>query len=211
MWRSGWARIIRDMNAARRIALTGLFGASTLALAPLASAHDALVATNPANNATVTTAPKSLEMTYTGAIMSIGSQVEVRSPDGNRASVTPKVNGTKVTAPFKASGNGKYTVVWRVTSADGHPISGKFGFTLKGQSSASTSTSAAPSKTSTAAGSAERMTQKASETKGPTTPTTNEPGDNQPWLIAGGVVLALGAIGAGWAIGKKRVKDDPRD
>ena len=44
---------------------------------------------------------------------------------------SPQVDGSTVTQRMAADApSGRYTVQWRVTSADGHPISGEFGFAV---------------------------------------------------------------------------------
>lgn len=43
---------------------------------------------------------------------------------------------------------------------------------------------------------------------GPTTPTTNEPGDNHPALVIGGGLISLGLIAGGWSVARTRIKDD---
>ena len=186
------------MNTPHRLAITGLLAAGTVALAPSAYAHDSLISTNPKSGSSLSQAPSSIEMTYSANIMKVGNQVAITAPNGNQTTATPTTNGTKVSVPFKASGNGSYTVTWRVTSSDGHPISGNFSFKLTEQQTSSTAKKSEDIK----------PVATASTTKGPSTPTTDAPGDNKPWLIGGGVVALLALLGAGWYVAKGRVKDD---
>lgn len=174
------------------------------ATAPSAAAHDSLASSNPAAGQELTKAPENLQLTFTADILKMGTQVAVTSPGGS----TPKTlaaatSGKVVTAPFSAAGNGKYTVTWRVTSSDGHPISGEYTFTLKGQSNSTVpSTSAGPS----ALGNVSGPSSSPSVVKGPTTPTTDEPGDNMPWLVGGVTALALGLIAVGYFVARNRTR-----
>ena len=202
------------MTAVRNIALAGALATASVMTAPAAFAHDALISTNPVAGSVVTTTPQNLELTFSGDIMTVGNQVAVTAADGSVEKITPKVSGAKIIAPLKAKGNGAYSVTWRVTSQDGHPISGSYQFTVKDTANASTSSASSnggSSSTSTgsAAPSNAMKPGTASTTKGPTTPTTSEPGDNKPWLIGGGVVLALAAIAGLAAVLRRRIKDDP--
>jgi methionine-rich copper-binding protein CopC len=116
----------------RRVVVVGL----VLALADLlvggstAQAHDVLVSTNPADKSTVATVPSQVVLTFDQIAFAVGSQVLVNGPDGNTAVGSLHIvdhNVTQAVAPGAAAGS--YTVVWRVTSADGHPVSGEFTFT----------------------------------------------------------------------------------
>lgn len=205
---------MNNMLTLRRLATTGLFATGALILAPSALAHDALVSTNPSADSTVTATPSSIDLTFSESVMKVGNQVAIKAPNGEQTKATPTVTGSKVSVPFKAAGNGAYAVTWRVTSSDGHPVSGTFNFTLKDSkntaSAASTATKSAGTATQEPSASAGALAKaSASTTKGPSTPTTDEPGDNQPWLIGAGVVGALALIGGGWYLAKGRVKNDP--
>ncbi len=95
-------------------------------------AHDALAGSGPAEGETVQTAPANVTLEFNAPPQALGTQVVVTGPDG--ASVSdgdPAIRDGTVTQPL-AEGlpAGDYTVDWRVTSADGHPISGTFVFTV---------------------------------------------------------------------------------
>ena len=49
-----------------------------------------------------------------------------------------------------------------------------------------------------------------STVKGPSTPTTDEPGDNMPLFVIGGTVAAAAAVAGTFLVMRKRTKDDPR-
>lgn len=183
--------------------------AIALTCAPAASAHDALVGTTPAANATLSKTPSSIRLTFSEEVLDMGNRISVQGPNGQPEASASTVAGRTVTAPFTASGDGRYTVQWRVTSSDGHPVSGQYSFTLKAAANASTATaSSAASSASTPTRSA--TSSSAPTVKGPTTPTTNEPGDNKPWLIGGGALVAALALAGGYVVARRRTHDDPR-
>lgn len=70
---------------------------------------------------------------------------------------------------------------------------------------------AAPAKTT--AGSAGVLTQpntSPTSVTGPSTPTTNEPGDNEPVLVIGGAVVGTLALVGAFLVARTRVRDDPQ-
>lgn len=117
---------------ARRSVLTvlgaALVGVLGVAAAGPAAAHDELVSTDPAAGATVATAPNQVTLTFTDKAIAVGTEVKVTAPDGSVVSTgDPQLGATTVAQPLApARPAGTYTVVWRVTSADGHPVSGTF-------------------------------------------------------------------------------------
>lgn len=116
-----------------------LFGAvavaAVLVLGPgagAAKAHDVLVGSVPAAGAAVDTAPSSVAIEFSNVPQALGTQVVVVGPDGAQASDgDTEQDGTTIRQPLAADlPAGAYTVQWRATSADGHPLSGTFGFTV---------------------------------------------------------------------------------
>jgi len=104
---------------------------------PLAAAHDELTGTEPADGTTVGAAPTQVRMEFSGEIASVGSFVTVTGPLGTVTDGTPQIEGTDVVQPLVAdTPPGEYAVVWRVTSQDGHPISGEFDYTVPSAGSA---------------------------------------------------------------------------
>ncbi|WP_092547795.1 copper resistance CopC/CopD family protein [Actinoplanes derwentensis] len=104
--------------------LFGLFG-SLLAAAP-ASAHAALVASDPANNSVVPDAPNRVTLSFSESVQLISGKIQVLAPDGSRADQgDPSVSGAEVTVPLRTGGGrGTYLISYRVTSADSHPVAG---------------------------------------------------------------------------------------
>ena len=161
-----------------------------LGIAP-AQAHDALVATAPLNTEVLSTAPATVELTFTGEPLPLGTEVLVLGPDGAQASTgAAEIRGTTVVQPLAGSlPAGSYTVEWRSTSSDGHPLTGSLAFSVAGDGPAPTSSAAGDP----AAGAGTTVTP---DPQSATTAAT-EPADGglpAGWLVAG--VVALAALGA---------------
>ena len=106
-----------------------------------AAAHDELAGTSPAQDVTVDTAPGDVALDFSEPPQSLGTEVVVTGPDGTTVSEGPPgIAGATVTQSL-ADGlpAGRYTVDWRATSADGHPLTGSFAFEV-----ARSATTAAP-------------------------------------------------------------------
>ncbi len=130
-------------TAVRRIAalLAGCLASAVLVLGPGATpawGHDALTGTAPVQEATVDTSPPQVRLEFTQPPQPLGGQVLVSGPDGASASRgAVEVDGTSVIQPLvRDLPSGSYTVEWRVTSADGHPLSGSFSFAVAGLAAA---------------------------------------------------------------------------
>ena len=200
------------MRTVRRFFTNSLTTAAELRAGTTLAVEGTDIARDPAAGTTVTSAPQRLTLTFSAPMLDVGGQVAGKGPDGKTKQGTPKADGQRVTVPFEPTGNGTYAVTWRVTSSDGHPISGSYSFTLKGAANSSTSTG-------TSTGSEAPGTLKpvdpsspasSSTVKGPSTPTTDEPGDNMPLFVIGGTVAAAAAVAGTFLVMRKRTKDDPR-
>jgi copper resistance protein C len=94
-----------------------------------ALAHDVLERTSPAAGTTVDRMPQTVTLTFSEEPLDIGTQVVVSGPAGPVSSGVPAVKGRDVTQAVSPSAPaGDYTVSYRVTSDDGHPVTGTFGF-----------------------------------------------------------------------------------
>ncbi len=94
-----------------------------------ASAHDVLESTSPAAGSTVPRMPERVSLTFSEAPLSIGTQVVVTGPAGAMQQGAPTIEGRVLTQAIAPSAPaGSYTVTYRVTSDDGHPVSGSFAF-----------------------------------------------------------------------------------
>jgi hypothetical protein len=186
------------MTRTLRILLLLLVGALILGPTQGAVAHDALVGTDPADGSTVRTAPEALTLTFTGEIATVGAQVVVRAAGAAGQDLVdgpPEVAGAEVVQPLTALGPGDYEVLWRVTSQDGHPISGELAFTVAGAAGATgTATSAAVQDKGTAEVTPAEVT--------PAVAPADSDGDGIPawaWLALGIAVLGLLVLlGTAW-------------
>jgi methionine-rich copper-binding protein CopC len=182
---------------------------TALALLPLAAspaqAHDALVSTSPADGATVPTPPDEVVLTFDQPALAVGTQLLVSGPDGPVQRGKPRlVDATVRQAIATGSPAGRYTVTWRVTSADGHPVSGTFSFTATAAGSGApgpsattsgtpTSSASAPSTDGTAtSGAARAQTPSAS---GTSTGVSGGSGTSWAWWLVA-LVIVLAAAGA---------------
>ncbi|MDY3049199.1 MAG: copper resistance protein CopC [Rothia sp. (in: high G+C Gram-positive bacteria)] len=135
------------------LGVVALAATSLLGFSP-AQAHDELVSSNPSQNAQLSQAPQSLELTYSGEIMDLDGVNQVRVSNAAGESMTegsPQVEGKQVIQDLKSDQQeGTYTVSWRVVSSDGHPIQGTFTYQV-GQASDLASQAAGSSASSSAA------------------------------------------------------------
>ncbi|UTT68764.1 copper resistance protein CopC [Arthrobacter sp. DNA4] len=115
-----------------------------------AQAHDALESSNPANGSTVSAMPAKIELTFDHTPIAINSIVRVEDASGTDQADGPvQIVDNQVSQAVKPGApQGKYKVVWRVVSSDGHPIEGTFTFTAGGPNAAP---AAAPTANATAA------------------------------------------------------------
>nr|WP_152893643.1 copper resistance protein CopC [Streptomyces adustus] len=100
-----------------------------------ASAHAALRATDPADGAVLKSAPRSLTLTFTESVSLLDDSFRVFDPRNHRVRTgepqhaADRSDTARVTLPAKL-GRGTFTVAWRVVSADSHPVSGAFTFSV---------------------------------------------------------------------------------
>jgi copper transport protein len=103
-----------------------------LAPATPASAHAVLVSSSPATAAVVPSAPSEVVITFSEGVRKVPDKIRVIAPDGSRADRgEPAFKGAVVTIPVDPSGaRGTYLVSYRVISADSHPVSGAFTYSV---------------------------------------------------------------------------------
>ncbi|APA94768.1 copper resistance CopC family protein [Nocardia seriolae] len=98
----------------------------------VANAHSAPLSSSPDNGASIDTSPATVSITFNEDLQPAYPSMTVTGPDHNLWSKgQTKVNGPTVSIEVGELGPvGEYTIAYRVTSADGHPVSGKRTFTL---------------------------------------------------------------------------------
>ena len=146
--------------------------------AGIASAHATRIATDPADGATLTQAPQRVSATFNEALQGTFAAMTVVGPDGNLWSTgEPVVQGAVLSVGVRPLGpTGFYSVNYRVTSADGHVVSGSWRFEL------------------TVAGTG---------TPGPSASAAGPPDEAVPvWPFILGAVVIVGA-GAWWAVRRR--------
>jgi copper resistance protein C len=133
--------------------LVALVSLVVLGQAP-AHAHNALRSTTPADGASVQASPDAVVLTFDQAVLGIGAGVRVAGPDGDVQNGAPQLVDETLRQPLRAAASpaGEYTVTWRVTSADGHPIDGEFTYTVSGASDGASDATSATATPTTAGG-----------------------------------------------------------
>ncbi|MFJ9885862.1 copper resistance CopC/CopD family protein [Streptomyces sp. NPDC091287] len=135
---SGPSPIRRPVAAAALLAaLLSLVFGLLLAGAGPASAHAALTGSDPQDGAVVDTAPKEVTLSFSEAIAVGDDSIRVLDPSGKRADTEAEPRdlseGSTVrygVALHSGLPDGTYTVAWQAISADSHPISGAFTFSI---------------------------------------------------------------------------------
>jgi copper resistance protein C len=142
--------------------------------AQVASAHATRVSSQPADNAVLTAGPDQVSATFNEQLQTTFAAMAVVGPDGNVwSSGQPTVQGAVVSIGMRPLGPaGTYTVNYRVTSADGHVVSGSWSF---------------------------RLTVPGTGTPGPAPAATGAGGNIPIWPFVV-VTVALVAAGALWAV-----------
>ncbi|WP_285686410.1 copper resistance protein CopC [Actinoplanes sp. NBRC 103695] len=126
-----------DRRSLRRVLATGaglLFGLLLTLLGPAspASAHAALVGSDPGNGTVVPDAPNRVTLSFSESVQLLAGKIQVLAPDGSRADQgDPQAAGNSITIPLRAGGaRGTYLVSFRVISADSHPVAGSITFSV---------------------------------------------------------------------------------
>ncbi|MFN8102570.1 MAG: copper resistance protein CopC [Mycobacterium sp.] len=105
----------------------------SLVAAPSAVAHAVRIATDPAVDAVLDTGPTRVSATFNEALQTGFAAMTVVGPDGNLWSMgDTAVSGAIASVAVRPLGPaGTYTVNYRVTSADGHVVSGSWPIHLR--------------------------------------------------------------------------------
>ena len=114
----------------------GLLGALLMITWPLAaSAHTHLEKSDPADKATLATAPQSVQLWFSDKVAAEWSKIVVTGGDGQRVDqdqVSADTADPKhLQAGLKPLVPGDYKVDWNVISGDGHRVKGSFTFSVQ--------------------------------------------------------------------------------
>lgn len=118
----------------RKLIAALVLGWLLLVSATPASAHAQLVSANPKAKATVYVLPAQLKLMFSDDLIDIagGNQIEVTDPKGKRidTGADTLLGNQLATGLKKSTALGRYKVIYRVLSEDGHPVSASYYFTL---------------------------------------------------------------------------------
>ena len=110
----------------------------------IASAHAILETSSPAPSALLASSPKEIRLDFDEQVEATLGDIRIYDSEQREVSKSNTVRSASdasvVTAEIPTLKNGVYVVVWRVVSADGHPVTGAFPFEI---GTKSTGTSAA--------------------------------------------------------------------
>ena len=130
-----------------------LAAAAALAVPAPASAHAAVVDTNPVDGAVLTAAPPTVTVTFNETIRLPADAARLYDATGRRLAATASVAGKRLNVDTPDQlGAGTVVLVWRVVSADGHPIAGSLTFSVDRPSETVVDPPSAPATETTAAG-----------------------------------------------------------
>lgn len=98
-----------------------------------ASAHAEVTGSDPADGSTLASLPPRLTVEFSQALGAQFARAQVRAPDGRAVETEPRVQGRELVVPIDARpmDAGEYAVDFRVTSEDGHPVSGSVTFAVE--------------------------------------------------------------------------------
>jgi copper resistance protein C len=178
-----------------------------------ASAHDQLIGTDPGASSTVAVLPDEITLTFNDVVIDDGDANQVKVTDASGAALTdgaPEVQDNVVTQKLKAGGDvsGVVTVLWRVVSRDGHPVSDRFTFTVTGSAAPTT-----PAPTGSATQSSPSTPSASVVTTSPTAggPASGGGSSPTPWIILGALTIAAIAATAYLVVARGRRPEPPSD
>ncbi len=107
--------------------------------APVARAHTEVVETTPSADASVDSGTASVLLSFSDRVLPDVVEASVTDATGRDHVVAdPIVDGGRVLLPLEPLDDaGHYTVTYRVVAADGHAVTGSYGFDLSAQGAAS--------------------------------------------------------------------------
>jgi copper transport protein len=138
------------MTSAKRFALVLIaLAAVLLGTAAPASAHAALLTTDPGEGSVVKAAPAQVLLTFSEGVLLSGDSVRVLDPAGKDIEQGPAhhAGANQDTATVKLRPglrNGTYTVAWKAVSADTHPVAGAWTFSVGAPSATSVNPGTVP-------------------------------------------------------------------
>ncbi|MFJ6939238.1 copper resistance CopC/CopD family protein [Streptomyces sp. NPDC101132] len=129
-------RPLRPQQLLRLLLVAAALLGSLVATAAPAVAHAALTASDPKDGSVVATAPAQVTLSFSEQVAMGEDSIRVMDPSGKRVDTGEQrdlCDGTTVRYGVQLHAglpNGTYTVAWQAVSADSHPISGAFTFSV---------------------------------------------------------------------------------
>jgi len=201
--------------------IVGILAAISILLAvPPAGAHAELESSDPADGATLASAPKEIVFTFGEEILPEGNAVTLTDVGADsRLDVGPvEVEGDTVTVAWPASSPaGEFRAAYRVVSADGHPIDGTITFTVQEAVVSSEASPAASASPGASAASPEASPVGSSASPEATSPSPSASGSATPapaaddadagllvWVLGIGLAVLAGAGVGAWVMRRTR-------
>ncbi len=200
------------INSSRRTArnvfaflasLLMLFAASSVFAVnlPKASAHDAVIQSDPADGAQLEEFPSEFTLTFSGEPRDSYNTVAVSDTDSNEVLFTtePEINGNLVTFSTPSDvnpGAGSYLIGFQITSSDGHATRGGVSFSVLGDGA----TSNEAEQNQDSQNSTETTAQQADDVETPAERTFA----SWVWFVIAGVVIAVIAVIVGARIANRK-------
>ncbi|WP_322921460.1 copper resistance protein CopC [Nocardioides renjunii] len=102
-----------------------------LGTASPAAAHATLVSTDPAEGAVLEAAPDQVTFTFNESVIGVPAGIQVFDASGEEVASTASVRQAQLVVGLDEEvGRGTLVVVWRLVSADGHPVGGSLSFSV---------------------------------------------------------------------------------
>lgn len=122
----------RTSHAARLLGLLVVAIGLILGPATPARAHAVLVSSSPVPDVVLSNAPTEVVLTFSESVRQVPGKIRVLAPNGSRVDRgEPTFDGAVVRIPVDPTGpKGTYLVSYRVISADGHPVSGGYTYSV---------------------------------------------------------------------------------
>lgn len=176
----------------RGAVVTMLCGLALLLGAGPALAHTRLESSDPADGASLATAPERVSLTFNETMQPGFTTLTVVGPDqAHYETGDVTANGDTVSIAVRPLGpTGGYQIGYRVVSEDGHPVSGSVGFTL---TTAGPGSAAASPATTGAAAPAPAPSAPVAAESAPAQPAGDGGAPIWPWIV-GAVVLVVGGV-----------------
>jgi len=125
-----FSRTLLRPTAAVFLAIAGLVVALVATAGP-AAAHAVVLSTSPEDGSVVDEAPQEISVTFNESVTPSDEGTSLRNADGEKIPVdVAAADKSVVITPTEDLEDGTHLVGWRVTSDDGHPISGAFTFSI---------------------------------------------------------------------------------